>query len=138
MQFSVVGAPVRKIPNPPLQCYKTTNNIYACLITKQTLQFKIRLRISSGNWDKLVIFDHNFVEQFLLTSGASLHSLLYGVFLLPDSDSYTHSYSDSDSNGWYNNVQNCFHWTYSDSFSDTDGYFTQFDIDIGTDKVVLK
>ena len=39
MQFSVVGAPVRKIPNPPLQCYKTTNNIYACLITKQTLQF---------------------------------------------------------------------------------------------------
>ena len=103
------------------------------LIARQTLQFKIRLR-TSGNWDKLVIFDHIFVERFLLASSASLHSLLYSVFPLPDSDSY----SNSDWNGWYINVQNCFHWTYSDSYSDADGYCTQFDTDIHTNKVVFE
>ena len=35
------------------------------------------------------------------------------------------TYSDS--------VQNCFHWTYSDSYSDADGYCTQFDTSISTD-----
>ena len=35
-----------------------------------------------------------------------------------------------------NNVQNCFHWnysgSYSNSYSDTDGFCTQFDTDTGT------
>ena len=65
----------------------------------------------------------------------------YGVFTLPDSDSYTNSYSDSYEIGFNNNVQNCFHSTYTDSYchsySDADGYCTQFDTDISTNKVVL-
>ena len=44
---------------------------------------------------------------------------------------------DADLNGYYNNVQNCFHWTYSDSYYDADGYYTQFDTNIGTNKVVF-
>ena len=55
----------------------------------------------------------------------------YGVFPLPD--------SDSDENGYNNNVQKCFQWTYSDSYtctdSDSNGYCTHFGTDIGTDKV---
>ena len=57
-----------------------------------------------------------------------------GVFPLPDSDSYTDSYEI----GFNDNVQNCFHWTYFDSYSDSyfdaNGYCTQFDTDIGTDR----
>ena len=63
----------------------------------------------------------------------------YGVFPLPDSDSYTDSYSDSDENGYNNNVQKCFQWTYSHSYpctdSDSNGYCTHFGTDIGTSKV---
>ena len=59
----------------------------------------------------------------------------YGVFPLPDSDSYT----DSGENGNNNNVQKCFQWTYSDSYACTDshsnGYCTHFGTDISTDKV---
>ena len=58
-----------------------------------------------------------------------------GVFPLPDSDPYT----DSDGIGFNSNVQNCFHWTYSDSYacsdSDANGYCTHFGTNISTDKV---
>ena len=52
-----------------------------------------------------------------------------GVFPLPGSDSYTDSYEI----GFNDNVQNCFHWTLTDSYShfDSNGYCTQF----GTNKV---
>ena len=35
------------------------------------------------------------------------------------------------------NVQNCFHWTYTDSYSDSNAFCTQFDGDIFTNKVVF-
>ena len=41
----------------------------------------------------------------------SFFSQSYGVFPLPDSDSYTNSYSDSYEIGFNKNVQNCFHLT---------------------------
>ena len=55
---------------------------------------------------------------------------------MPDSDSYTDSYSDSYEIGFNDNMQNCFHWTYIDSYSN--GSCTQFGTDIGTDKVEFK
>ena len=62
--------------------------------------------------------------------------LCYGVFPLPN------SYSDTDSNsyenGYNSNVQNCFHWTYSETYacsdSNSNGYCTHFGTDIGNDK----
>ena len=58
-------------------------------------------------------------------------TLIISVFTLSDSDSYT----DSNENESYNNVQNYFHWIYtnpySDSYSDSTVYCTQF----GTNKV---
>ena len=56
----------------------------------------------------------------------------YGVFPLPDSDSYADS--DSNANGC-SNANDCFHWTYTDSYSDPNGYCTHFDTDMDTDKV---
>ena len=40
--------------------------------------------------------------------GTCLKGKPNGVFPLPDSDSYADSYSDSDENGYNNNVQKCF------------------------------
>ena len=58
------------------------------------------------------------------------------VFPLPN------SYSDSYEIGFNDNVQNCLHWTYTDSYCDSysnsNGYCTQFGTDIGTDKVEFK
>ena len=58
------------------------------------------------------------------------------MFTLLDSDSY----DDSDGIGCY-----CFfkkmsvqYWTYVDSYSDANGYCTQFDTDISTNKVIFK
>ena len=69
-------------------------------------------------------------------------SWFYGVFSLPDSDSYTDSDSDSYEIGFNDNVKNCFCWTYTDSYcnsySDFNGYCTQFGTNIGTDKVEFK
>ena len=59
----------------------------------------------------------------------------YGVFALPNSNSCADSYTDSDVNGLYDNVQNCLHWTYTDSYSDSNGFCTQFGTNISTDKV---
>ena len=39
----------------------------------------------------------------------------YGVFPLPETDSYT----ETDANGFNINMQNCFHWTYTESFACT-------------------
>ena len=61
-----------------------------------------------------------------------------GVFTLPDSDADADFYTDSHDNGLLVNVQRCLHWTYSNSYSDADGYCTQFGTDISTDKVVFK
>ena len=52
-------------------------------------------------------------------------------FHCPTPDSYTNSYKI----GFNDNVQNCFHWTYTNSYSDSNGYCTLFDTPIGTDKV---
>ena len=60
--------------------------------------------------------------------------LSYGVFPLLDSDSY----DDSDGIGCYCFLKKSVHWTYVDSYSDADGYCTQFETDISTNKVILK
>ena len=56
-----------------------------------------------------------------------------GVFTLPD--------SDSDGNGCDCFLRKSVQWTYADSkadsYSDADGYCTQFDTNIGTDKVIF-
>ena len=57
-----------------------------------------------------------------------------GVFPLPDSDSH----ADSDAYGYNSNMQNCFHRAYTDSYSDSNRCHTNFDTDIGTDKVEFK
>ena len=56
------------------------------------------------------------------------------MFPLPDSNSY----ADFDANGCNSNKQNCFHWTYTDSYSDSNGYCTHFDTDVSTDKAEFK
>ena len=40
--------------------------------------------------------------------------------------------------GCYCFLKRSVHWTYTDSYSDADGYCTQFDTDISTNKVILK
>ena len=53
-------------------------------------------------------------------------------------DSYTDSETDSYGIGCYWFLKKSVQCTYTDSYSDADGYCPQFDTDIGTDKVFLK
>ena len=59
----------------------------------------------------------------------------YGVFTLSDSDSYAVSETNCYGIGCYCFLKKSVQWTYANSYSNTDGYCTQFDTNISTSKV---